>query len=1038
MMSIGELTMKRLLLTAITLIITAFAINAKTSNDKYPNDTGSLETVNADGETVRVPLENTSVRADISGFIARVNVRQEFVNNFSNAIEAVYVFPLSHDGAVDRMSMRIGTRTINGIIMRRDQARATYEKAKQAGQTAALLDQERPNIFTQSVANILPGERIIIEISYVETLKYDNGAYEFVFPMVVAPRYNPGEQTGNSGGGTYPDTDLVSDASKITPAIAGTRAGHDVSVEVNINAGVPIESIKSQLHAINTQEFGSGNATVRLADSKTIPNKDFILRYAVAGQSIEDAVLAHRDERGGFFTMIIQPPDDMTVEDVTPKEIVFVLDTSGSMGGFPIEKAKEAMKLSIDNLHPRDTFNIITFAGNTNILFDAPVPATRANLETAQEFLSNTRGYGGTEMMKAIKAALEPTDSQEHLRIVCFMTDGQIGNDMAIISEIQKHKNARVFSFGIGNSVNRYLLENMAKEGNGEAEIVTLPEESKAAAERFYKRVRSPILTDISIDWNGMPVVDVYPTKLTDLFTAKPVVINGRYSKAGKGVVKLKGKIAGQYYEREINVDFPEAEEKNDVLTTLWARRKVAELMSTDLAGIQNRKGDKEIEDRITNLGLEFGIMTQFTSFVAVEERSVNTDGTPRRVDVPVENPDGQILARPLRRRTLEEVEAIYKDWNSKDVRYVVTPNEAAQESDESVSDTVTVKGRRESQISFNGGTSGVSSTLSSVSGGGTGGGGGGGKVQAVTKPVASPAPQNSVGSNTATDSAVLIESSASKIDTSISRTMVDALPTGTVFSSLLMLAPNAVPQASGGGFQVDGTSGSENTFVIDGSETANFRKVVSGDSAVKVDDDITASLAKLEKPSIPVKAKWKQENSIVRVEFSVDETGNVVKAKAVSGSKNLMKPSEKAAMDSKFTPPELDGDKMRMNGLLAYKFVDRDNIEITLEEMRLELTPEKRRQLTKKYKLHFWIYALVERLDNGETAASEFESKFVKDDVADVRVILNDGAVDGVKLLEKAGLKVYKSSGTMVYGHIKINKLYELAELDAVRYVSP
>ncbi len=870
----------------------------------------------------------------------------------------------------------------------------------------------------------MPGERIIIEISYVETLKYDNGSYEFVFPMVVAPRYNPGSKTGYTGGGTNPDTDQVRDASKITPEIATTRAGHDVSVEVNINAGVPIEGIKSELHTVDKQAFGSGNATVRLADNKTIPNKDFILRYAVAGQKIEDALLSHRDERGGFFTMIIQPPDDMSVEDVTPKEIVFVLDTSGSMNGFPIEKAKEAMKLSIDNLHPRDTFNIITFAGDTNILFEAPVPATQANLETAQKFLSNTRGYGGTEMMKAIKAALEPTDSQEHLRIVCFMTDGQIGNDMAIISEIQKHRNARVYSFGIGNSVNRYLLENMAKEGNGEAEIVTLSGESKAAAERFYKRVRSPILTDISIDWNGMPVDDIYPAKLTDLFTAKPVVVSGRYTKAGKGTIKLKGKIAGQYYEREIDVNFPEAEENNDVLATLWARRRVAELMGKDLEGIQNREGDKNVEEQITNLGLEFGILTQFTSFVAVEERSVNASGNPIRVDVPVENPDGQTMVEPLKRRSREEVDQIYKDWKSKDVRYILTPEDVAEDSD--VDALVTVKERGQQQISFNGGVSGV------AMGGGTGkgtGGGGGGKIAA--KPIASPQPGP-------VNSVVNVSASNSTINTSITKEKLDSLPAGTTFSSLLKIAPGVAQQRSNGGFQVDGFSGTENTFVIDGAEVTNFRTGIPGKSKGRIDDDVTTSLAKLEIPSIPVKAKWNQSESVVRVEFSVDETGSVFKAKAVSGSKNLMKPSEKAAMDSKFTPPELDGDKMRMNGLLSYKFVDRENIEITLEEMRLELTPEKRRQLTKKYKLHFWIYALVERLDKGETAASEFEDKFVKNGVADVRVILNDGVTDGVKQLEKAGLKVYKSSGTMVYGHIPIKKLYDLAELGAVKYVSP
>src|SRR6185503_5953780 len=234
----------------------------------------------------------------------------------------------------------------------------------------------------------------------------------------------------------------------------------------------------------------------------TIPNKDFILRYDVAGRAIQDAVLTHRADKGGFFTLMLQPPERIGADDVTPKELIFVLDTSGSMSGFPIEKAKETMKLALDNLYPDDTFNLITFSGDTRILFDQPVRASKRNLRQAQEFLASTSGYGGTEMMSAIKAALDPSDSQSHVRIVCFMTDGFVGNDMQIIAEVQRHKNARVFAFGIGSSVNRFLLDNMAAAGGGEVEYVGLNDDGSAAAERFHQRVRNPLLTDITIDWN--------------------------------------------------------------------------------------------------------------------------------------------------------------------------------------------------------------------------------------------------------------------------------------------------------------------------------------------------------------------------------------------------------------------------------------------------------------------------------------------------------------------------------------------------------
>jgi len=568
------------------------------------------------------PLKHTAVTVDVSGLVARVRVVQDFENPFPEPIEAVYTFPLSQNGAVDRMSMLIGTRTIRGKILKREEARKVYETARSEGKTAALLDQERPNIFTQSVANVMPGESVRVEISYVETLNYEDGAYEFVFPMTVGPRYIPNG---------------VQDAAKISPPIAAERAGHDVSITVNLNAGVPVESIRSGSHEIEQINFLPGNAKVSLKNEKAIPNKDFVLRYDVTGKRIEDAVIAHRSERGGFFTLILQPPDFPAPEDRTPKEIVFVLDTSGSMHGFPIEKAKEAMKLSLEGLYPDDTFNLITFAGDTHVLFDGPVPATQANIEMAQAFLDEHRGGGGTEMMKAIKAALDPSDSKEHLRIVCFMTDGYVGNENEIIAEVQRHPKARVFSFGIGDSVNRFLLDKMAEAGRGEVEYVSLSDDGSKAAKRFYERVRSPMLTDISIDWNGLGVTDVYPSKPGDLFSAKPVIVTGRYTRGGKNTIKLKGSVAGQPYEREIAVTLPDAEPANDSLASLWARRRVDQLSNEAL----NSPKAEALNKQITDLGLEFGLMTQFTSFVAVEEKVVNQNGQPVRVEVPIEIPEG-------------------------------------------------------------------------------------------------------------------------------------------------------------------------------------------------------------------------------------------------------------------------------------------------------------------------------------------------------------------------------------------------------------
>ena len=617
---------------------------AHAASGTAPAAAGALLAVAPDGRVqAACPLEHTDVRAEISGFLARVRVTQRFKNTLEESIEAVYTFPLPADSAVDDMTIRIGERTVKGKIKEREEARRIYNEARARGNLAALLDQERPNIFTQAVANIPPGETVEVEIAYIETLRYEEGAYDFSFPMVVGPRYIPGEPTGKQGGGWAPDTSQVPDASRITPPVTapGTRAGHDISLEVSLDAGVPIRDLESASHEVEVSRQGGSRAEIRLRAKSVLPNKDFRLRYAVAGETIDDAVLTHFGEEGGFFTMILQPPNRVTAEDVTPKELVFVLDTSGSMSGFPIEKAKETMKLALDGLYPRDTFNLITFAGDTKVLFPTPVPATPENLAHAQQFLSSRQGGGGTEMMQAIRSALKPSESSEHVRIVCFMTDGYVGNDMAILDELGRYPNARVFSFGVGSSPNRFLLDKMADVGRGEVEYVALNGDGSAAARRFHERVRNPLLTDIALDFGGMAVEDVYPQRIPDLFSAKPVIVKGRFTAPGRGAVRLTGRMSGKPFAREIDVDFSRGREANEALGGLWARAKIADLMARDWAGMQNGAPRAEIKQEIIRLGLAHRLMTQFTSFVAVEETIVTEGGEPRRIEVPVEMPEG-------------------------------------------------------------------------------------------------------------------------------------------------------------------------------------------------------------------------------------------------------------------------------------------------------------------------------------------------------------------------------------------------------------
>ena len=617
-----------LVVVVVLPVLIAHYASENTASAQTAETPGSLMAVVGEGKTkLPCPLKHTNVKAEISGSIARVVVTQQFENPFTERIEAVYTFPLPQNAAVDDMTMNVGDRTIRGKILPRDEAQAVYEGAKARGYTASLLDQERPNIFTQSVANILPGNQVRITISYVETLRYEDGTYEFVFPMVVGPRYIPGS---------------VPDPSRIAPPVAAAeRAGHDISFEISLDAGLVVDNLEAKTHPVDIERPGPTRAHLRLRGGATIPNKDFILRYDVAGKTIQDAVLTHRSDKGSFFTLMLQPPERIGADDVTPKELVFVLDTSGSMAGFPIEKAKETMSLALDNLYPDDTFNLITFSGDTRVLFDQPVRATKRNLKRAQDFLAASSGYGGTEMMSAIKAALEPSDNQSHVRIVCFMTDGFVGNDMQIIAEVQKYKNARVFAFGVGNSVNRFLLDNMATAGRGEVEYVGLNDDGSAAAKRFHQRVRNPLLTDISIDWGELPVADVYPKRIPDLFGAKPVYLTGRYTRPGSGTIKLKGNMAGNPFTREIEVTLPESMALHDVLAPMWARARIESLMSEDYLGALNGRMRDELKNTITQLGMEFRLMTQFTSFVAVEEISVADGGTMRRIDVPVDVPEG-------------------------------------------------------------------------------------------------------------------------------------------------------------------------------------------------------------------------------------------------------------------------------------------------------------------------------------------------------------------------------------------------------------
>jgi len=686
--------LSRALITIVTVFMLATLAIAKPDNAVTE---GRLDAIGPDGQTLGpCPLKHTEVDVDISGMIARVKVTQQFHNPFDDKIEAVYVFPLHQDSAVDAMTMHVGNRVVKGQIKERGEAQRIYEQAKAAGKVASLLDQERPNIFTQSVANIEPGEQVTITIEYSQTLKWEDGRYSFDFPTVVGPRYIPGNPQDDDNAAkandddqivpdartTYRDaegnqfdlptkdgipvreiekikrktktvpghpakpTDQVPDADRITPPVIeeGMRAGHDLSIRVTLNAGLPIRQLESDQHAVDIAYLDDAHnrAQIMLRDKAVIPNRDFVLTWKTAQQTITDALLTHTDERGKFFTLILQPPDRVKPEQIVPRELIFVLDSSGSMNGFPMETSKSIMRRAIRSLRPQDRFNLITFAGNTAMLFEHAVENNEANRQTALRFVDSLKGAGGTEMMKAINEALGGEHDADTVRIVCFLTDGYVGNDMAIIDAVKENAGvSRVFSFGIGSSVNRFLLDKMAHAGRGEATYVLNQEQASSAAETFYQHIDAPVLTDIELDFGDLAVEQVYPRRVADLFAARPVIVKGRYQRGGEGVITLRGRTPTGRFERPIVVNLPAEEPEHDVLASQWARAKVDDLMMRDYDGAQRGNIDEAIKKQIIALGIEYDLMTQFTSFVAVEERHITEGGETKTIRVPVEMPEG-------------------------------------------------------------------------------------------------------------------------------------------------------------------------------------------------------------------------------------------------------------------------------------------------------------------------------------------------------------------------------------------------------------
>jgi len=596
---------------------------------------GGLYVQSSQGEQLVFPLRHTEVQAKIAGNLSRVEVIQSFENPFTQLLEAVYIFPLPDEAAVDDMEIKIGSRIIKGNIKKREEAVAIYEKAKQEGCTAGLLEQERDNIFTQSLANIKPGEQIDVTIRYTESLKFAAGNYEFVFPMVVGPRYIPGTSIDGSG-----DTDQVPDASRITPPLVpeGMRSRHNINVTIEIDAGLPISEVRSPSHQLRIEHSGQ-IVRIQLAGEDTIPNKDLILRYQISGKETQSTILTQVDDRGGHFAIYLIPALEYSTDEIIPKDVVFLVDTSGSQSGDPLCKCQELMRRFINGLNPNDTFTIIDFSDRVRQLSPQPLPNTLENRTQAIAYINNLQAAGSTEMLSGIRTAINFPTPTGRLRSVVLLTDGYIGNENEILAEVQQHLQPgnRLYSFGAGSSVNRFLLNRIAEIGRGISQIIRHDEPTEEFAEKFYKQINNPVLTNIQISWQGdteSPVI--YPKVAPDLFSEQPLVLFGRKQDRDSGNLRISGIAAGgKHYEKTFHFTFEET--GNLAVAQLWGRDCIKDLMN-QMVTFETKTGVEAVK----KTALTYQLLSQYTAFVAVsDDVQVEPGSEYVSMQMPVEMPEG-------------------------------------------------------------------------------------------------------------------------------------------------------------------------------------------------------------------------------------------------------------------------------------------------------------------------------------------------------------------------------------------------------------
>lgn len=605
-----------------------------------------------------VPLEHTKVAIDVRGLVASTTVTQRYTNRSDGPIEAVYAFPLPHDGSVYDLEVVVGQRRIRSVIREREEAKRTYEAAKAEGKRAALLEEERPNIFTASVANVMPDDRIEVRIRYVQPLAWEDGRVRLVFPMVVGPRYIPGAAPGTApetapgtasdrepATGWAQDTDQVPDASRVTPPVRAleSRPGHDIAVEVRLEAGVPLATLGSPSHKIVVENAAEGIRKVSLAAEKELPNRDFVLEFArAASRSARTALFLSPKPEGGesHFMLVAYPPSLLAEEERPPLEMLFLIDVSGSMEGASIQQARTALLQGLDRLRARDRFGVVAF---DNRIFDfrpGPLPATAENLEAGRRFVRGLRAGGGTEMLPALEHLMAQPTTPGYLRTIVLLTDGCLGNEEQIFAALkQRLGEARLFTVAIGSAPNHFLAAKMAQYGRGTFSHIADGTEIVPQMARLLDQIESPVVTDLQLRISGVDAQDILPTRLPDLFMAQPLVIHGRLAGRGAGIAHLEGRAGPAAWQQEIPFDTERAA-FHPGITTLWARQRIEGRLEAwrEAAGAEDKE---RLRQEIVGDAVRYRLVTRFTSLVAVEDLVVNPGGDSGLAVVETELPAG-------------------------------------------------------------------------------------------------------------------------------------------------------------------------------------------------------------------------------------------------------------------------------------------------------------------------------------------------------------------------------------------------------------